>query len=73
MTPRPPQNAKEEAALARYWQARLRFERVLRKTPPELLGLQDGWGLESVEQQLASIDLPGLERPKPRPRVVASK
>lgn len=72
MTPREPRTPEEEAALRRYWAARLQFERVLKQTPPELLGLQDSSWFD-VEQYLADLDLPGLERPKPRLRVVESK
>ena len=48
-------SAAQRSIIARYWRARRVFERVLRETPPELLGLAP----EGLEQLLADIDLPG--------------
>ena len=69
MTPKEPRTPEEKAAMERYWVARTKFERVLLATPPELLGLTS----DDIEQIVIDIDPPGLERPKPRPRVTASK
>jgi hypothetical protein len=62
MTPKPARTPEEKVALHAYWRAREKFERVLRAMPPELLGLTS----EGIEQMLAHIDPPGLERPKPK-------
>jgi hypothetical protein len=69
MTPKEPRTPEEKVAMERYWTARTKFERVLLATPPELLGLTS----DDIEQVISDIDPPRLERPKPRPRVAASK
>jgi hypothetical protein len=69
MTAKEPRTPEEMAAMERYWAARTKFERVLLTTPPQLLGLTS----DDTEQMIADIDPPGLERPKPRRRVVRPK
>jgi hypothetical protein len=69
MTPKDPRTPEEKVAIERYWAARTRFERALLATPPELLGLTSN----EIEQMIADIDPPRLERPRPRRRVVTPK